>query len=725
MNIFNFFKNTASNKAKSNQILRNAQALDVSSTAFMMADVDLNIIYANKSVLKLLKSLEKDIQQALPNFSAENLIGQNIDIFHKNPAHQRGMLAGLRKTHSSNIMVGKLNFMLTLSPLFDPEGSNIGTVVEWLNQTDLLIKEGMLEALDRSQAIIEFTPEGIIKTANENFLNTVGYSLEEVQGQHHRIFTEEQYRNSAEYKIFWQQLNKGEFSTGEYKRIGKDGREIWLQASYNPILNSAGTVTGVIKYAVDVTKQKLLNADYAGQIAAISKSQAVIEFGMDGIIQNANDAFLNTMGYVLTEVKGKHHSMFVDNMERNSHEYRQFWEQLNAGVYSAGEFKRIAKGGADVWLQASYNPILDLNGKPFKVVKYASNITGRKVAINEVKRVLLSLSQGDLTTSIEEEFEGEFKELGDAINSFVFELNSTISQINEAAETISSASTEIAQGNADLSSRTEQQASSLEETASSMEELTGTVRLNSENASQANGLASDASKVAIEGGNLIQKVVTTMSSINESARKISDIIGVIDGIAFQTNILALNAAVEAARAGEQGRGFAVVASEVRTLAQRSANAAKDIKELISDSVKKIESGNVLVNQSGDTMEKVVTSIKRVNDIMAEIAAASIEQATGIDEVSKAVSQMDEVTQQNAALVEQAAAAAESLQAQAEHLATRVSAFKIVNHQEETRIALDSHKKLASVSRKSTPTAKPVIQRKLKSNSPEDDEWESF
>jgi methyl-accepting chemotaxis protein len=853
MNLFNIFKKLAFNSDNNIQNLRNFQAMDTSTTAFMMADVDLHIIYANKSVLTLLKNLEKDIQQALPNFSADNLIGQNIDIFHKNPAHQRSMLGGLRQTSISSIVVGKLNFKLTVSPLFGAKGENIGSVVEWLDQTDFILKAAMLDALDRSQAVIEFTPEGIIKTANNNFLKTMGYSRQEIVGQHHKMFVEENYKHSSQYTSFWNMLNNGEYVSGEFKRIANGGREVWLLASYNPIKNSAGTVTGVVKYASEVTEQKLLNTDYAGQIEAISKSQAVIEFNMDGtIIQannnflgaigysaeeitgkhhsmfvepgvknsieyrqfwetlnkgeyqaaeykrigkdgkevwiqasynpimdlngspfkvvkyatdvtqqklrnadfegqlaaigksqaviefkmdgtiiQANDNFLNTMGYRANEVEGQHHSMFAESGVKNSLEYRQFWEDLNRGQYQADEFKRIGKGGKVVWIQASYNPIIDLNGKPFKVVKYATDITGRKNAINEVKRVLLSLSDGDLTASIEEQFEGDLKELGEAINSFVLELNETISQISSAAKTINDASNEIAQGNADLSSRTEEQASSLEETASSMEELTGTVRLNSENANQANSLASEASSVAIEGGETIQQVVTTMSSINESARKISDIIGVIDGIAFQTNILALNAAVEAARAGEQGRGFAVVASEVRSLAQRSADAAKDIKGLISDSVTKIENGNLLVNQSGETMEKVVTSIKRVNDIMAEIAAASAEQATGIDEVGKAVSQMDEVTQQNAALVEEAAAAAESLQSQAEQLAMRVSAFNLDNsvdnsHQPVNPKQLGNAAPATRAIKHNKPDKRvSLVKSKITPCDPEKDEWENF
>jgi methyl-accepting chemotaxis protein len=587
--------------------------------------------------------------------------------------------------------------------------------------------QGILGAIDESYGYIEFDLNGNILNANKNFLDLMEYELNEIEGKHHRMFVDPAQSALPAYVQFWADLNAGKAQNEAFKRVTKSNKEIWIQAVYAPVMDEMGRVFKIVKIATDITETSTQAADYAGQIEAIGKSQAVIEFNMDGTIIQANDNFLNTMGYRADEIKGQHHSMFADTEYKNSHEYRQFWETLNRGEYQAAEYKRIGKGGKVVWIQASYNPIMDLNGKPFKVVKYATDITGRKNAINEIKRVLLCLSDGDLTTSIEEKFEGEFQELGDAINSFVGELRDTISQINAAARTINEASTEIAEGNADLSSRTEEQASSLEETASSMEELTGTVRLNSENANQANSLASEASTIAIEGGETIQKVVATMASINESANKISDIIGVIDGIAFQTNILALNAAVEAARAGEQGRGFAVVASEVRTLAQRSANAAKDIKELISDSVSKIENGNVLVNQSGETMEKVVTSIKRVNDIMAEIAAASAEQATGIDEVGKAITQMDEVTQQNAALVEEAAAAAESLQSQAVQLTERVASFKMNDSQEIYQQSIAPRKALsAPVSRDSKPKPRASIaQKKIKPASPQDDEWESF
>ena len=298
------------------------------------------------------------------------------------------------------------------------------------------------------------------------------------------------------------------------------------------------------------------------------------------------------------------------------------------------------------------------------------------VPVREAVQVAQTVAAGDLTSRIEAKSKDEMGVLLNALKEMNGSLLNIVGQVRGSTQTIATASGQIASGNQDLSSRTEQQASSLEETASSMEELTSTVKQNADNARQANQLAVVASEVAVKGGSVVSEVVHTMEEINASSKKIVDIIGVIDGIAFQTNILALNAAVEAARAGEQGRGFAVVASEVRNLAQRSASAAKEIKTLIGDSVGKVESGSKLVNQAGATMEEVVTSVRRVTDIMSEIMAATDEQASGIEQVNQAITQMDQVTQQNAALVEEAAAAAESMQDQAATLANLVGTFKL-------------------------------------------------
>jgi methyl-accepting chemotaxis protein-1 (serine sensor receptor) len=345
--------------------------------------------------------------------------------------------------------------------------------------------------------------------------------------------------------------------------------------------------------------------------------------------------------------------------------------------------------------------------------------------LNEAVRVAESVAAGDLTQNIEVRSQDETGQLMQAMKNMNESLVHIVGQVRNGTETIAVASREIATGNADLSSRTESQASSLEETASSMEELTSTVKQNAENARQANQLVGSTAEVAVKGGRVVGQVVDTMASIKDSSRKISDIIGVIDGIAFQTNILALNAAVEAARAGEQGRGFAVVASEVRNLAQRSAGAAKEIKALIEDSVGKVDAGGRLVDEAGKTMDEIVSSVKRVTDIMGEIAAASQEQSAGIEQVNQAITQMDNVTQQNSALVEEAAAAAESLQDQAGKLAEAVSVFRLEGGSYRPQAERPALENRTAAKPKSVPARMIASPKKLAAVSGSNEEWEEF
>ena len=492
---------------------------------------------------------------------------------------------------------------------------------------------GQVAAIGKSQAVIEFGLDGSILTANDNFLQAVGYTLDEIKGKHHRILVDAAYAQSPEYQQFWAKLARGEFDAGQYRRFGKGGREVWLQATYNPILDAAGKPFKVVKICADVTRQKLEAADSEGKLRAVDKVQAIIEFDLDGTIRTANDNFLRVIGYSMAEIRGKHHRIFVDPQYAASPEYEAFWAKLRRGEYDAAEYRRIAKGGREVWLQASYNPVFDANGRPIKVVKFATDIT-------EQKRTTQQLS------------------------ALVAQIRVSVSEVTTSAK-------DIADGNTSLSQRVEEQAASLEQTASSMEEMTATVKQNSDNAAAAKQLASAARESAEKGGAVVTQAVDAMQAIDAASRKISDIIGVIDEIAFQTNLLALNAAVEAARAGEQGRGFAVVASEVRNLAGRSASAAKEIKALIQDSSAKVADGSRLVSQSGEGLQEIIGSVKKVTDIVAEIAAASVEQSGGIDQIARAVAQMKEVTQQNAALVEEASAASESILQQAKDLAVAV------------------------------------------------------
>jgi len=541
---------------------------------------------------------------------------------------------------------------------------SMGALVR-VDPMELADLRGQVKAIGRSQAVIEFGLDGTIQTANENFLGAVGYTLGEIRGQHHRMFVEPGERDSSEYQRFWKLLGQGEYQAGQYRRIAKGGREIWLQASYNPIFDVAGKPFKVVKYCTNITAQAMRAVDFEGQIKAIDKSQAVIEFELNGLIRSANANFLRTVGYTLDELRGRHHRIFVEPGYAESAEYRSLWERLGRGIYDAGVYKRLAKGGREVWLQASYNPIVDASGRPVKVVEYASDVTAQREATERLSRIM--------------------------------------AHIKTAAGEIQTRAEEISTGNASLSERVEAQAASLEETTSSMMRMTETVRENAQNARQANQLALAACEHAESGGKIMHDAVKAMQVINESSRKIADIIGVIDAIAFQTNLLALNAAVEAARAGEQGRGFAVVASEVRSLAGRSAAAAKEIKELIHDSVAKIADGSHLVEQSGTSLNEIVASVKKVTDIVGEISAASADQAAGIEQVGRAISSMDAGTQQNAALVEQAAAASESIVQQVRDLNSSVNG-------DEQGAAGPMRQQVSAVSRRGGAAARAAAKR---------------
>ena len=629
------------------------------------------------------------------------------------------------------------------NPIFDPEGKPFKVVKYATDITETKLQSanfsGQLDAIGKAQAVIEFNLDGTIITANDNFLNTMGYTLEDVQGKHHRLFVSEGERNSQAYAQFWGKLSDGQHMGGEFRRIAHSGKDVWLQATYNPIFDPEGKPFKVVKYATDITTAKLQAADYSGQLAAINKAQAVIEFNLDGTIITANDNFLTTMAYQLGDIQGKHHRLFVSQQVSNSRDYQQFWEKLNRGEYVAGEFTRLARGGREIWLQASYNPIMGPDGKAFKVVKYATDITAGKLKeredalakttytdefqrvanalqlghlvergnvailrqdyaevmtglngvidvivapVNELLKQLETMATGDFTAYVTGEYAGDHARLKDALNKSLDALNDILNQVQTTTKTVNTGAMQVSDSSQSVSQGATEQAAALEEITASMTEMGAQTKQNADNAGKANLLANTARKDAESGSHQMEDMVVAMAKIEDSSKKISKIIKVIDEIAFQTNLLALNAAVEAARAGVHGKGFAVVAEEVRNLAARSANAARETTEMIEDSIDKVKLGSTIATKTSSALTQIVEGVSQVNDLITDIAAAGTQQAQGIAQVNQALGQMDQVTQQNTANAEESAAASMLLLNQAKEIQDVLSRVTIKQPKEE-------------------------------------------
>jgi methyl-accepting chemotaxis protein len=490
------------------------------------------------------------------------------------------------------------------NPILDLDGKALKVVKFATDVTATKLQnadyQGQIAAIGKAQAVIEFNLDGTVITANENFLKTLGYRLEEIKGQHHSLFVEPAYRASVEYKQFWRDLNDGKYQAAEYKRIGKGGKEVWIQASYNPIFDLNGRPFKVVKFAIDVTATKLQNADYQGQIAAIGKAQAVIEFHLDGTIISANENFLKTLGYRLEEIKGQHHSLFVEPAYRASVEYKQFWRDLNDGKYQAGEYKRIGKGGKEVWIQGSYNPIFDLNDKPFKVVKFATDITGRKAMEANLQKTLAAVAQNATSLgSASEELAANSQQM-----------------VSNAEETATQAGV--------VSAAAEQVSKNVQTVATGTEEMSASIKEIAKN-------AQDAAKVAATAVKSAETTNATISKLGESSAQIGKVIKVITSIAQQTNLLALNATIEAARAGEAGKGFAVVANEVKELAKETAKATEDISQ-------KIEAIQADTKSAVTAIAEISTVINKINDYQNTIASAVEEQTATTNEITRNVAE---------------------------------------------------------------------------------------
>jgi methyl-accepting chemotaxis protein len=622
------------NRRMAEEGLRTTTALDATSTNMMMADENYNIIYMNKALQRMFKAAEEDIKAVLPHFDADNIIGKNIDVFHANPAHQRHILDALEDTYTAEIEVGTRIFEFIANPVVDKHGRRVALVVEWKDMTDIRAAEEK-EARLREEAEQRARENLRIRTALDNVSSCVmmadtdnniiymnetvkamfreaeadlqkdlpGFSADNLLGANIDQFHKHPEHQKRLVEVLDKPLNS-EIRVGGHV----------FRFTANPVVDEAGNRLGTAVEWLDRT------------------NEVAVEQEIEGIVAAARSGELDRR----VDATGK-----------------------------TGFFRHIAVG---------INALLDDLQK----------------VVGEVDDSLQAMSAGDFTRPMTGNYQGAFGRIKESLNNTLVQVSKTLVQLGQIADSINTASNEITAGNNNLSARTEQQASALEETASSMEELTSTVRNNADNAQQANQVSTSARQLAEKGGQVVSQAVVAMEEINKASSEIAEIIGVIDEIAFQTNLLALNASVEAARAGEQGRGFAVVATEVRNLASRSAEAAKEIKELIQDSVNKVQVGSELVNESGATLDEIVLGVKKVGDIVAEIAAASAEQAAGIDQVNQAVTSMDEVTQQNAALAEQTSAASASLYDKAQEMERGIAFFRVPDDPDALLQQAESH-----------------------------------
>lgn len=760
------------------------QALTVCQASVMMADNDLNIVYVNQSAMEMLKNRETEIRRALPKFSSADLVGQNVDIFHKNPAHQRDMLKSLSDVYRTDIEVDELTFGLIATPWMDDQGNRIGTIVEWQDKTDALAIEReekriaadnarISSALKVCQANVMMADEDLnIVYMNDSIKEMLSSREKELQSALPKFdvskligsCVDDFHENPAHQRGLLSKLTDS-YSTD----LKIKGMTFGLTAT--PVFSDDGSRVGTVVEWDDKTerlaaeeaarktaaenarvRQALDNVGTATMIADPDFNIIYLNNSATEVMRNAEpDIRKDLPGFEASKLLGQNIDIFHKNPAHQRNLVAGLSGTFKSKLEIGGRTMTIVANSVEVdgerlgtvveWVdrtaevsiekeinhlveaanQGDFTIQLPTDGKEDFFLNLTQGLNSLTSTANEgltdVLRVINSMANGDLTNKIEANYSGIFESLKDGTNSTIEKLKEVISEIRAASVTLSSGAAEIATGNADLSKRTEEQASSLEETASSMEEMTSVVKQGAENSKNANDLAQTAKGKANEGGVVVQRAINAMEEINKSSKEIADIIGVIEEIAFQTNLLALNAAVEAARAGEQGRGFAVVAGEVRNLAQRSADASKEIKDLIRNSETKVSEGSNLVNESGKTLADIEEAVIKVSAMIADISSGAEEQTSGIEQVNTAVAQMDEMTQQNAALVEEASASSEAVSDRAVSLAKMMDFFNTGDS--GSMVPESSSRPMSSGSSHVTHSA-PVA-----ADDDDDDDWQEF
>ncbi len=571
--------------------------------------------------------------------------------------------------------------------------------------------EALKKTVDMSFARIMFEPSGNIKDANDNFVNALGYgSLKEIVGKHHEIFVDPEYKNSSEYKDFWNDLRKGITQEGQFKRITKAGEDIWIQAAYTPIVDQNGKVTDIIKIAMDITEEVNTKINMQGLTNTVDSSFARIMFEPSGNIKDANDNFVNALGYgSLKEIVGKHHEIFVDHEYKNSSEYKDFWNDLRKGITKEGQFKRVTKAGEDIWIQAAYTPVKDDSGTVINIIKIASDITAQKNAeierdaiITETNRVLKAMANGDMSESFELEATGDLKDIGDNLNIAIGNMNDLLRNITDLSNLIAASSEEMLSKAEEMKGSTQEVATAIvqmsegvqdqvkqtDESSKLIESVLDNSKEMGEKANIINQAAESGSASAKEGVASIEKVVESMKEIETTAEttnnsivvltkrseEIARTLNVITDIAGQTNLLALNAAIEAARAGDAGRGFAVVAEEIRKLAEDSRNSASDIDKVISEVQKDIaeasksmdgmkssvKNGNTASKNAEEVFKTIEDSSSSTLVLSQEVRESTRQQEASINETAKNIEKIVVVSEETAAGTEEISTSAKQL-----------------------------------------------------------------
>jgi methyl-accepting chemotaxis protein len=535
--------------------------------------------------------------------------------------------------------------------------------------------QAILAAIDRTTGMAMFGLDGRILWANDVFAAITGYEKDRLATMSHADLVFPEYAASPAHAEFWDRLRKGSPFAGRVGRRHRQGSGIWLESSYNPVAGDGGAPTGVLMLATDITANRSKSIEDAARIELLDQSFAVIEFTPDGQILTANSIFLGLLGYTLDEIRGRHHSIFVDPDEAKSPDYLRFWSDLASGKPMQAEFRRMGKGGKAIHINARYNPLHDSHGKVVKVIKYATDISANVAALEDLGIAIERVKNGDLSARIDRSMSGPLEGVRQDFNAMMVELEAMVLHIKQTVDSLGSDAAVIDDSAADLSGRATSQAATLEQTAAAMEQITATIASTASSAREGARIADDARTRAEDGSTVVQNVIAAMTAIEDVSNRIAAITSVINSISFQTNLLALNAAVEAARAGEAGKGFAVVASEVRNLAQRSSDAAADIGRLIAESTGKVQDGAQLVGTSGTTISGMMDAINDLGGRISAIAAACVEQSQGVTEVSRGVQDLDGITQQNGILAERNASTAAKLRESVDALNDLVGRFR--------------------------------------------------